>query len=139
MQPTIVHPRDRRLVAVAAAVAVGVILAALAWTFWPGVSSTTTPSTIPITTSSSTVGMGDLRAVDVISSSRIGMGDLRAAEAVGGRAVGMGDLRALEGESNATARAAPTIGMGDVRADRLPGGSLPQTPYVGMGDVHSVE
>ena len=123
MQPTVVHRKDMRLVAVAAAIAVSVILLAMAWALWPGTNATTGPSGVPITASSASVGMGDLRA----------------AEALGGRAVGMGDLRALEGESQSAARAAQRVGMGDVRADRLPGGAARMAPYVGMGDVHSVE
>ncbi len=139
MQPTLVHRRDMRLVVAAAVVAVGAILIAVAWTLWPSVTSTTTPSTLPAVTSPSTAGMGDLRAVDIVNSSGAGMGDLRAVEALGGRAVGMGDLRVFEREITTMAPMARPVGMGDVRADSLPGGSTQKTPYVGMGDVQSAK
>ena len=102
---------------VAAVVVVCVILVALALTLWPGAGSTTGPSGLANTNSASTVGMGNLRAVDIVNSSSAGMGDLRAAEALGG----------------------PTIGMGDLRADRMPASATQKAPYVGMGDVHSLD
>ncbi len=153
MQSTEVQRPDMRLLAIGAVVVVGVIVVAVAWALWPVASQTNAPtSNISATTSVSRVGMGELRAADVINSSQaglgdlratdvvnslqVGMGDVRAADAAGSVQLGIGNLRALEAGISTTA-ASETVGMGDARMEHHPNALKLSSP--GMGDVHSVE
>src|SRR5512133_1622494 len=100
MQSREVQRRDNRGLMIGAGVAIAVILIAATWVLLFANSANSTPSpALSTTTSASRVGMGELRAVDVVNGSQAGMGDIRGVESLRAVGLAMGNLRALEADA----------------------------------------